>query len=132
MVHINRLTKVNLYLYVFLLLGITACGDYSVNLPNGYTLVSVYSGAILINHPHEGIAVEANIDSYQVIGDLVVGHSTSAELLPEKGFSKPGYFILDTRTRKVLQALDRTTWLSNLAKLGVSEVPVLNKPSRFG
>ena len=131
MVYINRLKKVNFYLYVFLLLGVTACGDYSVSLPNGYTLVSVYSGAILINHPHEGIAVEANIVGYQVIGDLVVGHSIEAELLPEKDLSKPGYFILDTRTHKVIQALDRTTWLSNLKRLGISEVPALKKPSRF-
>lgn len=131
MVYINRLKKVNLYLYVFLLLGVTACGDYSVSLPNGYTLVSVYSGAVLINHRNEGIAVEANIDGYQVIGDLVVGHSIGAELLPEKDLSKPGYFILDTRTHKVIQALDRTAWLSNLTRLGISKVPVLNKPSRF-
>lgn len=88
-----------------MIFNITACGDYSVRLPNNYELIRVYAGAVLIGAPEGGVRIEANIDGYKVLGDLVVGHVTVAEHSPEKEMSKPGYFILNTKTHEVRQGL---------------------------
>lgn len=114
------------------IVGMQGCGDYSVHLPDSYVLTRIYAGAVLINHPEKGIVVDANIDGYTVLGDhVVVGHVTAADLSPEKEHSKPGYFLLNTRTHDVKQGLDKKTWLESLQKIGISNEPNLSKPSRF-
>lgn len=116
---------------VFAVMLLQACGDYSIRLPGNYRLTRIYPGALLINHPDRGIIVDANVDSYKVIGDYVVGHVSAADVPPEKGYSKPGYFIVDTKEHRTRQGLDKATWLSELRRLGINEEPMLEKPSRF-
>jgi hypothetical protein len=111
--------------------GVQACGDYSVHLPGNYLLTRIYAGAVLINHPEKGIVVDANVDGYKVLGDHVVGHVTAADLSPEKEHSKPGYFLLNTKTHEVKQGLDKKAWLESLQKIGINDEPNLSKPSRF-
>ena len=114
-----------------ILISVPACGDYSVSLPGGYSLVRIYAGAVLISHAEKGVVIEANIDGYKVIGGLVVGHVIAAELPPEKAFSKPGYFILNTQTHEIKQGLNKKDWLDSLQSLGIHGEPHLGKPSRF-
>lgn len=114
-----------------ILFSMSACGDYSVRLPGNYALIRVYAGAVLIGAPEGGTRIEANIDGYKVLGDLIVGHVTAAELSPEKEMSKPGYFILNSKTHEAKHALDKKAWLDALRALGVNSEPKLSKPSCF-
>lgn len=118
-------------LVLTMVFSMSACGDYSVRLPNNYELIRVYAGAVLIGAPEGGVRIEANIDGYKVLGDLVVGHVTVAEQSPEKEMSKPGYFIVNTKTHEVKQGLDKKAWLDALKAQGVNSEPSLGKPSRF-
>ena len=111
--------------------SMSACGDYSVRLPGNYALTRVYAGAVLINHPEKGVVIDANIDGYKVLNDLVVGHVSVAEHSPEKELSKPGFFILNTKTHELRQGLDKKAWLDSLKALGTTNDPSLDKPSRF-
>lgn len=61
-----------------LALVLSGCGDYRVPLPNDYELVRVYAGAILIADPTKAPVVNANIDCYTVLGDVIVGHVAPA------------------------------------------------------
>lgn len=72
-----------------IVVGTISCGDYSIRLPGGYSLVRVYSRALVVSHPDTGIVIEANVDNYAVIGSLIVGHVSLAERDPEKEFSRP-------------------------------------------
>lgn len=116
---------------ITVIVGMQGCGDYSVRLPGSYVLTRIYAGAVLINHPGKGIVVDANIDGYKVLGDHVVGHVAPADLSPEKEHSKPGYFLLNTKTHEVKQGLDKKAWLESLKKIGINDEPNLSKPSRF-
>jgi len=119
-----------LSLFVF---SISACGDYAVRLPGGYSLVRVYSGAVLISDPQHLVVVNANVNSYKVIDGLVVGHVSTEEYFSpeEKKVCKPGYFILNTKTHETKQGLEKKAWLDSLKALGVNDEPRLTKPSRF-
>lgn len=125
-----RLIWSNLILVMFfcILLG---CGDYAVNLPGGYSLVRIYAGAVLIKHSSNGVVINANIDKYKVINETIVGHVTLAELTPERDYSKPGYFIINTKTHEVKEGLEKKNWLEALQKQGIINEPKLNKPSRL-
>ena len=135
----------NLKLYLIITVGILVLlpillyswyrlfgGDYSVGLPRGYTLIRVYSGAVLIANPSHEIIISPNIDKYEVIGNIVIGH-VSREGLPsnEAADSVPGFFILDVRNGTIQQGLTEQAWLLALNKLGITERPNLHKPSRF-
>lgn len=118
----------------FLVIAATAvgCGDYAVRLPGGYELTRVYAGAVLIARPdHEGLAVNANIDRYAVVGHLVVGHVSLAKHEFERSLSKPGYFVLDTNNGDVKVGMDLESWRLELREMGVSPEPPLAEPSRF-
>jgi hypothetical protein len=129
--NLNGFRSVRLVLALSALISMSACGDYSIRLPGGYCLVRIYAGAVLISHGEKGVAIDANIDGYEVIGDLVVGHVIAADLPPEKTFSKPGYFILNTKSNEITQGLDKKVWLDSVQALGVHGEPRLSKPSRF-
>jgi hypothetical protein len=124
-----------LLLILIVLFSLTACSsDYEVPLPGGYVLVSVYAGAVIIGRPSEHeVVVDANVESYKVLGELVVGHVNTPEKLSseEKETSKPGYFILNTKTHEIKVGLDKQTWLDSLQTQGVSSEPRLRKPSSW-
>lgn len=125
-----RLTRTGVVIGAVLVMY--ACGgDYSVRLPGGYALTRVHAGAVVIHHPEKGIVVDANIDGYKVLGDIVVGHVIMADRTPDNAYSKPGYFFVVTKTHEVKQGLDKKSWLEALKKMGVNSEPNLSKPSRF-
>jgi hypothetical protein len=129
----------SLGLILAMVLSMTACGDYNIRLPGGYSLARVYAGAFLIFRDRDGrglggdVVVNATVDSYQVLDGLVVGHVSTLDYMSpeEKEVSKPGYFILNTKTHKAKQGLDKKAWLDSLKVQGVSSEPSLSKPSRF-
>ncbi len=127
-------------LILALVLSMTACGDYQIRLPGGYYLTRVYAGAFLISFRDQDgqrlygdVVVNATVDSYQVLDNLVIGHVSILDYMSpeEKEVSKPGYFILNTKTHDVKQGLDKKAWLDSLQAQGVSSEPSLGKPSRF-
>ena len=122
--------KMYLVLACLVVVGTISCGDYSVQLPGGYSLVRVYGQTVLISRPGEGVVIEASIDNYAVVGSLIVGHSRLADQPPESEYSKPGYFIIDTQTHEAKQGLDKSSWLKALKAAGVSGEPKLHRPSR--
>jgi hypothetical protein len=110
--------------------GTISCGDYSVQLPGGYSLERVYGQTVLISRPyHEGVIINASVDDYAVVGRLIVGHVRLADQAPESDYSKPGYFIIDTQTNEAKQGLDKNSWLQALKDAGVSGEPKLHRPS---
>jgi hypothetical protein len=113
-------------------IGAMSCGaEYPVELPGSYQLDQVHSGAVAITHPATGIVIYASVDGYAVVGSVIVGHVSQAKRDPEREFSRPGYFIIDTRTNDAKQGLDKNSWLESLRSLGVMSEPKLHKPSRF-
>lgn len=118
------------------ILGLTACGDYSICLPNGYRLVTASGGFVVTDEPlgpgtSVEIVVSSDVAKYDVVGELVVGHVTTHEgMAPiEKRQSKPGYFIVNTGTGWVVTGLTRAHWRAKLASRGVTEAPWLTQPS---
>lgn len=126
------LVILGLVFVLFTLVAVSGCGDYSISLPGDYSLAQIYGGAVVIcgPPPNRIIRIHANIDGYKVINGLVVGHVVVAER-SEKEYSKPGYFIINTKTDVVLQSLDKKTWLDSLRILGVNEDPALSMPTMF-
>ncbi len=120
-----------LALVCLVVVGTISCGDYSVQLPGGYSLVRVYGQTVLISRPGEGVVIEASIDGYAVVGSLIVGHVRLADHPPESDYSKLGYFIIDTQTHEAKQGLDKSSWLQALRVAGVTGEPKLDRPSRF-
>jgi hypothetical protein len=120
-----------LALVCLVVVGTISCGDYSVSLPGGYSLVRVYSQTVEISHPDQGIVIAASIDGYEVVGSLIVGHTRLADDPPESDYSKPGYFIIDTQTHEAKQGLDKSIWVKALRAAGIASEPKLHKPSRF-
>lgn len=124
----------SLGLILAVVLSVTGCGDYSVHLPGGYSLVRVYGGAVLIAGDYiRGVVIDPNVDSYEVLEGIIVGHVNTHDHLTaeDKEASKPGYFILNTKTHEVKQGLDKKAWLDSLRVLGIASEPSLSKPSRF-
>jgi hypothetical protein len=108
------------------------CGDYSVCLPNGFSMVRVYPGAVHVVRPnHEGIAIFANVDEYAVLGDYVVGHVDPPKHELERSMSKPGYFILNTSSGDAKDAMDLDAWRAELRRSSLATDPALARPSRF-
>ena len=107
-------------------------GDYSIALPDGYSLVRVYAGAVLMADPSHKKIISPNIDGYKVLQHVVVGHVSRDKLPPEEAAeSKPGYFVVDVRNGIVHQGLDERSWIDSLRRYGITTKPTLHKPSRF-
>lgn len=106
--------------------------DYSIQLPSNYSLDRIYSNSFLITGPpYGGLAIHANVDRYQVMGDLILGHVSQAERSPEKELSRPGYFFIDIKTKTVIEGLNEQDWLKHIKKSDINEKPNLRAPSRF-
>ncbi len=78
------------------------------------------------------VIIHANIDSYKVYGNIIVGHVSSEGLAPdEAAYSIPGYFIVNVENDAIKDGLDKKTWVNLLRKHGITEELHLHKPSRF-
>ncbi len=140
----TKLIKYMLYLVASALLLTVALaflyfrfgGDWGVSLPGGYSLSSVYPGAVQIfgPSPNKRLIVFANIQAYRVYENMgiVTGHVSNAGLPPpDSAASIPGYFILNTRNGTILKGLLEKTWLDSLKRYGIMKKPSLRKPTGF-
>lgn len=112
-------------IYGILVCPITIPGflGYRIRLTNGYDLVCVHSGSVGLSS-QTGYGIEPNIDGYRFRGSLVIGHVTKQDSM-----SKPGYFIVDTKTRERHQALTKDKWIEMLKDYGVTKAPRLVRPT---
>lgn len=105
------------------------CGDYRVSLPNNYELVRLSGYEVVITDSTQHIIIEPTIDKYAVHENYIFGHVS----MPEHGETTdtiPGYFILDTVSKKKSEGLSESEWKDKLEQL---ELPIvqLKTPSRF-
>lgn len=118
-----------LLLLVYMVLG----SDYRVCLPMDYELVRVYAGAVgLQDLRKDEVVIMPNIDGYRVFDKVIAGHVSATGLpLDDAIYSKPGYFIVDMRNRKVRQSLSKSEWLIALEHMNIKGEPRLHKPTRL-
>lgn len=104
--------------------------DYQIHLPHGYRLTRIWGSTVMMTG--YGCNIEPNVTGYRVCGGTIVGRVSAVGLPPEYSeVSQPGYFLVDTRTHKVLQGLDERHWTRLLAERGVTRTPRLFRPSRW-
>jgi len=73
-----------------LLISTLACSDWSVDLPNGYSLTSFRPGLVDIVEPGtRRVVVLPHVAEFAVVRDLVVGHAIVAEPLDASLSCKP-------------------------------------------
>jgi hypothetical protein len=133
---------------------LSGCGDYQVDLPNGYRLVRTNASSIQIFEPqsmeyrnspayhkrdtvrgnstfHDSIFVPPKIVAIGCVGDIVYGIVEASPSSENAALTVPGYFVLDTRAGDVTLGLDKAGYLKKLKTLGVTEVPALTRHIRF-
>ena len=113
---------------LMLIYGVSFGMDFSVVLPDNYMLAEVSGSTIGIAH-NGAVVIWPDVDGYRLMQFIIVGHTSIAEnqLLP----SKPGYFLIETKSGKVYEGLEKSAWLSILRKRNIVSIPVLHRPSRF-
>ena len=126
------LTIIILISVVLLILYRFFGGDWRVSLPRGYSLVRTYASAVLMSDSNHIVVINPCIDEYKVYEDknLIVGHVTRTPgLLPvDSADSRPGFFIVDTRSGVTMEGLEEKAWLDSLRIYGISEKPRLHEP----
>lgn len=107
---------------VILSMGAGGCAtssrpNFVVALPNGYQIIRGGKAAEpMIVKRSGGVVVPGPVDSYTVIRDVVVGSV------------KPGFFVLDTRTGQVENALAENAYQEKLKSLNIAPLPELSPP----
>lgn len=121
-----------LFVIPFLLIFLSGCMDYSINLPNGYSIVRSNVDDVTIANKNLVVVISPKIIGYDIREDLVVG-LVSTEGLPSEIIqeSKPGYFVIDTKSDKINQGLSEEVWLHLLSSHGISDRPKLKHPTWF-
>ena len=102
-----------------------ACNrDYTIQLPNGYFVARVYSGAFAIVNPANRVVTEQSRHgiALAVAGDIVIGEidpsSPNGPHLAESG----RLFVINTRTNEMWLTLTRKEYLDRLRSLDI-DVP---------
>jgi hypothetical protein len=125
-----------------LLLGLGGClrhaaFGYRLELPNGYQLSTIHSGAtavvddrgwLITNHSEYGILVA-------VVGPIVVGNLDTAEDAFGVARVPDRYFVVHTRTGFVADELSEAEYRRVLREVHIAEPPKLRRPNlltRFG
>jgi hypothetical protein len=105
-------------------------GDYEIILPEGYSLVRIHAGSVMLCKG-SAIMLNPDIDGYAVYDGLIVGHVSRDQDKWEAADSVPGFFVVDTRHRSLIQGQQGRGWRNILRRHGVRRMPNLHKPSRF-
>ena len=110
--------------------------DYTVDLPNGYSLVRANPHDISICGSFFQ-AIPPRIALIGVRGDLVFGlvedsgdKRLDASVNDMYGKTR-GYFLLNTITHKVQLGLKKEAWIRTLKDNGIDGEPRMGKPSRW-
>ena len=111
-----------------LMICLIGCGDYAIELPNGYSLVRVSADPLVLANPSRQVVVAPSGTHYAVQGDLVVGAvSPHAEGSPPA--TPAGYFLIDTAEGSVMAGLTQQQLISELRRRNV-DLPRLREPRR--
>ena len=105
--------------------------DYSVQLPNGYSVVRVNSDKLLIADARPVVVVPPSVKEMGVTGNLVYGRVSRPSVLDPNLKTITGYFVVDTRTGGVMLGMEENAWLRRLRDSGINERPILRRPTRF-
>jgi hypothetical protein len=137
-----------------LLSFLAGCGDYAIDLPNGYRLVRTNSDNILIFEPdtedyrnstaysrrtihdgdrtyHDSVVVPSKIVAIGSKDELVYG---IVEISPHpEGMepTEPGYFVLDTHTGDGVLGMGEKAFQEKLKELGIVGTPSLTTNIRW-
>ncbi len=105
--------------------------DFTIQLPNGYFVARVHSGAFAIVNPsnravtdqsHQGIAVA-------VADDVVMGEIDPTAPDPDPAAAR--HFVINTKTNEVWHKLSRQEYLRRLQSVGIKAPPRLVLVDRF-
>ncbi len=118
---------------IFFVCMLASCGDYSINLPNGYSLTKISGETRVISDDKNMIitnhVVDGTVSLYAVCGVYVTGTlSMLKNGVPD--IQKTQYFLINTQTGFIKHNLDEQTWKSELVKIGVIDVK-LRRPSKY-
>lgn len=111
---------------VFQIALLTACGDYSIKLPNGYELTRISGSKYVISNSEKLILLGASVDKYYISGAYVIGSVSHSDDAPGTRF-----FTLDTERNRVIGDLPKHLWQKELTKIGVQGELKLKRPNRF-
>jgi hypothetical protein len=110
-----------------------ACGggmsDYRRELTRGYKLVRANADEYVIVDSLDWVVITPTISEIRHLGDLIVGVPQHPE---RQGHFEPGYFVVNTATGEHRMGLSKETWLAELRRHGIRDLPALRRPSRAG
>lgn len=130
--------KLGKYLFWFIIfaviltpiLDIVLGRNYDITLPNGYSLNRVQEKEMFMTDSDDTIVISPNIDEYKVSDDIVIGHVSVEDVQTDNtGYSKPGYFLVDTQTDEIKQGLREGVWRGTFSRYGIDRDYELSKPS---
>ena len=118
---------------------VSGCGDYSIDLPNGYRIERTNASTIMI-FGSSGVKQESNRYRFVVppkitaIGcsvDIVYGIIEESPKADIVGETIPGYFILNTGTGDIKLGLNEIDFRFELKSLGIKDMPPLTRNIRW-
>lgn len=112
---------------------VVGCFDYSVDLPNGFSLFSYASNRCAIADPKSNVVVLPNIEKVAVLDPYVVGYAVAVEPEGPRGLRRQmdGYFVLNTETQQVRDDLSLEEWQHTLRDEGLKARPELRTPTMW-
>ena len=109
-----------------------SCGDYTIQLQDGYQLVRVGGGStfVLESPENQEILVGPSVTSVRDLEHALVGKVEMPYRELIDGY-RLGYFILEKDTGTLSWGLSGQEWTARLEDLEISPPPKLVKPNRF-
>lgn len=105
--------------------------DYTIQLPNGYFVARVYSGAFAIVNPNRRVVTD---QSHQGIAVAVDDDIVMGEIDPTPSDADPAagrHFVINTKTNEVWLELSREEYLHRLRLVDIKAPPRLVLVDRF-
>ncbi len=114
-------------------LALAGCGDYNIQLPRGYFLARIDSGAFAIVNPQNRVItpLSHNGVALAVVGDMVVGQIDPMPPLSGRAELANTFFIVNTATGEAAANLSGENYLAQLRELGIPTPPELVRATRF-
>ena len=95
--------------------------DYYRELPNGYKLHDYGGDDIAIQNPDSKIIIGPVVSQYSHYDGVVFGFVVGSEKLDQDWVGVPGYFIIDTKTRDVVNGMLENEWVRQLEERKITK-----------
>lgn len=112
---------------LFVALAVTSCSDRQEPLPGGYFIAMASRSEMFLGEPKYGGNIPELGTDLEEIGhhqEFIFGRNGA-----DRG-TKPGYFLLDTKSGSIKAALKESDWLGLTAAAGIPQPPKLLPPAR--